>query len=456
MKKKMMALALCLALPFGALAVEAGVVEEATPVDMQAVMPAADVSYLPDESYYAGSTWEPDWEHAEEWVENEFGGEYYCDVSQNPFLTAGEQKRAKKLLEDYKAGRAACTGESVLDKMEDVIVGVYALDPGDYDGERAFVILPGTCLTDEQLLSIIAAFDELGLEFDPEGLDYRNCMRGGGIETTRFFVEEERARYTDMAEWIKLGRLVPPEGLEGLVRNPQLDRRCFCGMGDFSIKPYRPMTDEELLSLLLAIGVHDERGEIDHAAVESRARALLYDVLGCPLSMESTGLYNGGSYVPNQFTAEGGMGWDYAAEARESYGVTFTYHTQEGILVYASVSFDRETDEAVSIDTMHDSGPQPDIPRDPVFGATQEKIDAAVAGVESRLGLTDLAWKVVMDDTVSTNWGLCIPVRAMLDESHIFTIYIGYEDGCERGMALTQGTLVDELLPFDREDEGNG
>ncbi len=448
MKKTIGALALCLLLPLSALAVTEGVVEDAPPVDMQAVQ-VQEISYLPDESYYAGSYYETAWEHAQTWMENEFDGEFYLDVSQNPFLTAGEIARAEKLLEDYKAGKAAYTGESVLEKMDGVIVGVYALDPDDYDGETAFVLLPGTCLTDEQLLSLIAAYDEMGLEFDPSALNYRNCARGGGIETNRFFAEEERERYMSLADCIRRGTLIPPDGLEGLLRNPKVERARFGGMRDFSIKPYRPMTDEELVSLLIGIGVHDERGEVDHTAVEARARSALYAGLRCPLSMQIGDIFSGGTYTPELFTADGRQSWDDTADVRKSYGAYFSYHTSEGILVHVNAVFDKETNEVFSLSAMHDSGIDMIIPPEDGSAATQEKIDAAIAEVEKRLDLSGLAWHARPDEKTATNWGVCVPVRAQAADDWFFTLYIGSDDGQLHGLELTRGTLVDELPELD-------
>ncbi len=441
---------LCALLPVAALAVEPGVVEEAPPVEMDAIAEPAAYAYLPDESYYADSWWEPEWAQSETWVESEQdeGGMYY-DVSQNPCLTQGEVKRAEKLLEAYKAGKVSYMGESVLGKMEDVIVGVYALDPVDYDGERAYVLLPGPCLTDEQLLAIIAAFDEMGLEFDPASLNYRNCARGGGIETNRFFSEEERERYTNMADWIRRGQLAVPEGIKGWMLNPEIDSRYYCGLPDFTLRPYRAMTDEEMVAQLVAMGVHDERGEIDHAAVESRSRNALYTAFGCPLSMENIGLYTAGAYTPYLLTAEGRKGYDYAAEARASYGANFSYYTPDGIHVYADAVFDKERNELVSMYMMHDTGARLDGPPDNTNGMTQEKTDAAIAEVEARLNLTGLAWHIVAEDETLTDWGKAIPVRTQLEKEWLFTIYIGKNDGQLRGMELIRGTLVEEIVEPD-------
>lgn len=145
--------ALCLLLPACALGVADGVVEDApmVAVDGMSLAQEAETSYLPDETVYAGyGNWTVAWENAGEWVESAADEDgCYEEVEQRPRLTAGEAARAKALLAKVQAGEIAYTGESVLDRMEDVVVGVYTLDPANYDGERAYVLLPGTCLTDE-------------------------------------------------------------------------------------------------------------------------------------------------------------------------------------------------------------------------------------------------------------------------------------------------------------------
>ena len=151
MRKWMMAALLALALPACAMAVTEGVVEEAPAVELEPI--EAEISYLPDASYY--DDYGGVWEQATEQADGELLDVMFNDVEQRPRLTAGEAARARALLEKVQAGEIACTGESVLEKMEDVVVGVYALDPADYDGERVYTLLPGPCLSDEQLLSLI-------------------------------------------------------------------------------------------------------------------------------------------------------------------------------------------------------------------------------------------------------------------------------------------------------------
>lgn len=454
MKKKMYALLLCLLVPGCALAVTEGVVEDAPQVVMQMETQAPEVSYLPDDSYYAYDTWLPAWENDEEWTESQMhDGEMYEDVYQNPRLTAGESKRALRLLNEYKAGKIAYTGESVLEKMENVVVGVYALNPDEYDGETVFTLLPGPQMTDEQLLAVIDAYAQLGLTFDPDALNYRNCARGGGIETNRFFVEEERTRYEMMAKKIRRGIIATDAAYEGMLRNPTLDSAYFCGMSDFSIKPYRSMTDEELMSLLMSIGVKDETATTDFDGIERRSRDVLRRTVGTPLSMELSNVNIEGGYVPTLYNADGEREWDWNAQVRSSYGATFSYYTAEGVLVYANVSFDMETDELVSASSMH-SRDLGDFYYEEERRVTQEGIEAATAQAEKVIGMSGLTWRVHADEVTSTNWGTCVPVRAQLGENYWMTVYIGTDDNQVRGMSVDHGTLVEKLPNWKEENNG--
>ncbi len=439
MKRKLaLVLTLCMLAPISATAVTEGVVEAAPMVTIEPIN-RVEESYLPDASYYAGAPAGPAWENVETWVECEQDEDgLYLHTTQNPRLTLGEQKRAKRLMEQ----NAVYTGESVLEKTENVVVGVYALDPADYDGEQAYVLLPGTCLTDEQLLSIIAAYEALGLTFDPAALTYRNCARGGGIETTRFYKAEESERNNNLAEMIRRGQLIPPEHLDvSAVRYPKLQSEYFSGMTEFTFVPYRRQTDEEMVAQLLASGVRDETGEIDHSNVEARSRTALYQAFRCPLSMQLEYVYTDGGYAAPFFTKDGRMQYDYGAWT-SAFGASFTYRTQEDILVYVHTAFDKQTNELTSMSITHDS---PEQVVTLCENVTQEKVAETVRETERFLGLSGLEWHVMWDGETFTNWGLCIPVRAVMGDEWMFTIFIGGDDGKAHGFDLSRGTLVDAM-----------
>ncbi len=438
-------LALCLFVPASALAVTEGVVEAAPHVEMEAIIPT-EISYLPDGSYYAGyGDWKPAWEEAQQWIESEFDGECYNDVEQRPRMTAGEAARAEKLLAAYNADKTIYKGESILNKMENVIVGVYALNPADFDGEKAYVILPGPCMTDEQILAVIDAYDQLGLTFDPAKLSARNCARGGGIETNRFLNEEERARHQNLARLIEHG-LLDISGVDAAkARNVRLDSRYFCNLPDFTIRPYRAVADEEFVALLVDLGYHDKTGEVDYGSIEKESRAILNGRLGAALSMELSQIYHEGSYVPRVYDQSCNAGYNWSAQSRRCFGANYTYHTAEGILIYADVMFDWETKELVGASVMYskEGGGEPLAHDEQKL--TDEQIASVIAEAEELLGISKIEWHFLDHEEIWTNWGPCNIVRAQIGEGEWITVYIGCDDGKMRGLEISGGTLVDSL-----------
>lgn len=444
MKKKLWIVLLCCLLPVSAWAVTEGVVEDAPQVEIEAMTESPEISYLPDESYYAGyGDWFPAWENAEEWVESRFDGECYHDVEQRPRMTAGESARAEKLLADHQAGKIVYTGESILNKMDDVIVGVYALDPDEFAGEPAFVLLPGPCMTDEQILAVIDAYDQLGLTFDPAKLNAKNCARGGGIETNRFLNEEERARYQNLARLVERGML-DISGVEPVnLLNPKLDRRYFCGLPDFTIRPYRVTTDEEFVALLADLGYHDMTGEIDHDAVEKAARSVLYG-LDAQLSMGLEYVFNDGGYVPCVFDAQGRQAW--SGEGRRSYGAMFSWITADGYKTYAQVMYDDETKKLISAHWANqrdwEANPGPS-----VMMITDEEVLAAAKDAEQMIGLTNPTWHL-QDEVMHNDWGACRMVRTKVEDDLWLTVFVGGDDGKVHGFEIQRGNTV-KTLPED-------
>lgn len=350
MKKEICTLmAALLLMPMTAFAVKEGVVEEAATVDLAELELGTTRSYLPDESYYAFSDdIQPAWAMNESYTAQalEFGN--YIDTTQNPYLTPGEIARAKALDEAYQKGEKTGDGKSILGKADQVELGVYPLDPEAFDGEKVFVLLPGTCLTDEQILSLLDAYHLLGLSFDPEGLNFRNCARGGGIETTRFLTDEEWERRNSLAEQIRFGILKTDSLDTSMACSPKLNPMFYNGMTDFIFRPYRSMTDEELAAELVVSGVHDETAEMDFADLEMRGRQLAQDCFDLPMSMKLDSISKG-SYMPFQIGENGEVEYlkDESSE-REGHYIFFTYQ-QNDMEYLADVWFDAQTGRPISV-----------------------------------------------------------------------------------------------------------
>lgn len=291
--KKAAALLLAVAmLPVSALAVTEDTVIDVPDVTLDTIdTAAATVSYLPDASYYADyHDWQPEWANSDEYVELPNDGEWFTtgDLMQEPWLTAGEQRRAVHLQEQYEKGEITYTGESVLNKMTDVIVGVYTLNPDDYDGENMFVILPVCCLSDDMLLAIIDAFHQAEQPFDPAALNYRNCMRGGGIETTRMITTEENERSFAVRMLIMRGMLTSSHvHAENVIIEPTLNTMYYNGLDGFRMQPYRCLTDKELAAWWLMRGVHPfSKDSLTFEDIECIGRNLIYSMMDVPFSME--------------------------------------------------------------------------------------------------------------------------------------------------------------------------
>lgn len=434
MKRRMCTLALALALAAfaQAAAVQEGVVEAAQEVALGAVA-LREESYVPQKQGEAAP--EPAWAREEVYTAPEFDGIVFHPICQDNGLTSGEAIRAQRLLASYRAGEAQGDGERVLGAQENVTVGVYPLNPEDYDGETVYLLLPGTCLTDEELLAIIDAYDRLGKVFDPDDLNGRNCMRGGSAEATRSLTGEERTRLATLKDLIRRGML-PADAAEEAA-DIGLDARYASGLKHFSFLPYRAMSDAELAGLLLAMGVHNEGDGTAADAVEAESRAVLTRLLACPLSMTCTDVYTGGAYVPRLFDVLGREG--LAQESRSGYGASFVCDKGQGITLNALTMFDAQTGDLVCASAMDDPGERLD-------GETltwEKCLTAAQRYARETLGRDDLGWYAI--EPATSNWGTLDRVRARLSEGLYLTVCVARSDGEVHGVSLDAGTEVGHL-----------
>lgn len=264
--------ALLLRMPVTALAVEENVV-----IALPAVEPVASPSatrapyYGPDTllGYYGDD-----------------GGTFVDE--QSPSLTADEQQRAKALLSEYNQG--ARPSQPLLNVTGNVAVGVYALNPEEYDGESVYVLLPGEPLTNDQLLGIMDAYAQLGLAFQPDGLNYRNCARGGGIDGTRFLLPDELKRKALLEKLYRRQELRPDRLLTPLPGDDgtgfvTVDSKIYAGLDVFQFIPYRKLSDEELLAFV-AFQIKDAVSSSQYARCERQARSELKRLMQAPLALE--------------------------------------------------------------------------------------------------------------------------------------------------------------------------
>ena len=353
--------------------------------------------------------------------------EYYtpggteCAVDeQMPRMSAEESERAAALLQDYQAGERPA--ENVLNKLENAVVGVYTLNPEDYEGETLYTLLPVTPLTDEQILEVIDAFAQCGQTFDPDTLSYRNCMRGGGIEASRFLQEEERERMNTLTDlYIRQGfvsetaytPLISDDGL-GMVT---LDPDSYCGMEDYHFFPCRRMTDDELLRFVIYTETGDPTEYGNYAAYEKRLRLELSRLMGAPLVM--TRQYEGMSEM-GDFSVKYGDETVYYASFQTLDGVQYGGY------------LDVETDRVVSANlylpyTLQYS----DLYLDPFDGqwlaVAQEAVSQLrgdgmeIRAVESR-GETDVQ-----------DAGYGVMVDVIMEDGSYYNVQIAYQTGAVCG-----------------------
>lgn len=199
-----------------------------------------------------------------------------------PRLSDGELERVRKLMASLAAGEIApYSGPSVANKTDNMTVGVYALDPEDFYGQTFYVILPTQRLSDDQLLSIIAAFDELGIPFDPDTIGPWTCFRPFySYGATRKMTDEENTRMASIKRQV----------IHGIIKREDIHPESVCrtvetGLGVFCFYPYRRMTDDELAAFAFA---KEDPWPQDPDHMEQIARDFARDVMNLPISMKLT------------------------------------------------------------------------------------------------------------------------------------------------------------------------
>lgn len=216
-----------------------------------------------------------------------FGDREAYYAGQTVGLSAEEAARVPAVQLRYNTGERAA--KSVLNQVENVVLGVYDLPAEQYEGEGVFTILPDRALTDEELLQLIDAFETLGRTFDPAALTWRNCMRGGSVESTRGYTAEEADRYTSLIGLYKRGTAAPERAFTALpcddgVGIISLASGLYSGLEGFRFHPARRLTDEELLELAACEAGEQSATSDEYNTYEAQARKEMNRLLGMPLS----------------------------------------------------------------------------------------------------------------------------------------------------------------------------
>ena len=145
----------------------------------------------------------------------------------------------------------------------------------------------------DQLLSLISAFDGLGIPFDPDSLDGTNCARGQSLlshASTRDLSREEQSRMDEIHKLIRRG-ILDTDALKQetscrsiLVQLPGYSGAAYDYLEPFCFYPYRPMTDNELAAFAL---LQETGWEIHPDLVERKSRQCAHKLFPLPLSMQA-------------------------------------------------------------------------------------------------------------------------------------------------------------------------
>lgn len=209
-----------------------------------------------------------------------------------PRLTDAELATVRELMAARDAGEQPDFSDRHYASSEKVFeAGVYALDPELFGGNTFYVILPYFQMNRAQLLSLISAFDELGIPFDPDSLNSTNCARGTQLlynSATRELSREEQTRMEVIREQIRRGVFdTDAFTAEAYCRSVQVQMPGYSDsaydyLEPFCFYPYRAMTDNELATFALA---QETVWEIHPDRLEKKARQYAHRVFPLPLSM---------------------------------------------------------------------------------------------------------------------------------------------------------------------------
>ena len=175
--------------------------EEAAPAEESSTQNVEEYSpYMPYEQYFPERGTTPE-----------------AEQYKLPRMSDGELARYKELFSELSDGSRSLEGVPTCvnrKDMDNTTVGVYPLDPKDFDGETFYVILPyEQKMDDGQILSLIASFIDLGISFDPDSLNERNCTRMAYSGGTRFLSREEESRKATLQALISRGLLTQVKDL---------------------------------------------------------------------------------------------------------------------------------------------------------------------------------------------------------------------------------------------------
>ena len=209
-----------------------------------------------------------------------------------PRLTEAELTMVQELMAVRKEGNQTVFVDHHYAAPEKVFeAGVYPLDPEAFGGNTFYVVLPYFQMDRTQLLSLISAFEELGIPFDPDSLNSTNCARGTSLlyhSATRDLSYEEQKRMNEIQKLIRRG-MIDRESIAAdsscksvLVQLLGYSDAAYDYLEPFCFYPYRAMTDNELAAFAFA---QEITWEIHPDQLEKAARQYAHKLFPLPLSM---------------------------------------------------------------------------------------------------------------------------------------------------------------------------
>ncbi len=342
---------------------------------------------------------------------------YYANIPN--FLLDGEAAQFAKAQKRWDDGERPET--SILDLTENVSVGVYALPEEQYQGEKAFLLLPDRELTDEECLQIVDAYAQLGLSFDPANVSWRNCMRGGSIECTRSWAGDEAERFSSLTELYKRSSLraqtaftVLPgdDGLGEIPVNPD----DYNGLDGFRFWPARRMTDNEILQIVAKWTGDVTLSAGEYAALESQARLCLNQYVGMELSAERT---SEGVAVESDFCVWG--------KDRPMYHAQFRPVAEDHPINAWTAYIDMETNELIHAVSYCTFRPYCDVHEDP-FSDKWRSIALNWLSEHRALPVEGVTVECMGEDWLQ-ECGYGASFRVLLADGSSYTLRFHFEDG---------------------------
>ena len=205
-----------------------------------------------------------------------------------PWLTDLELAKMREFQAALKDGEIGYAGDSIINPstVNSDDVAVFTLDPEDFCGESYYVFLPDSrSLSDTQLVALAAAFEELGIDFDPDSLNDRNCCRHCNVLETRWLLDEENIRMEEIRSKVRRGQLKKediPSDTQVLTVEKRTDRGWGLDSKTFLFYPYRRMTDDELALFAL---MDEEIWDIDPDELQAAALKDAGELVNLPQSI---------------------------------------------------------------------------------------------------------------------------------------------------------------------------